>query len=82
MFGFDHQYFFFAKTILINNAKKFTQNHKKIHQNLHCEAVTGMYLKLISRLEAAAARVGVELLMTLIYLVKPHKLVLNIGLAF
>jgi hypothetical protein len=41
-----------------------------------------MYLKLMSRLEAAAARVGVELLMTLIYLVKPHKLVLNIGLAF
>ena len=34
-----------------------------------------MYLKLMSRLEAAAARVGVELLTTLIYLVRPQKLV-------
>ena len=41
-----------------------------------------MYLKLMSRLEAAVARVGVELLMTLIYLVRLQQLVLNIGLAF
>ena len=40
-----------------------------------------MYLKLMSRLEAVAARVVVELLTTLIYLVRPQKLVLNTGLA-